>query len=295
MVKFRRNDSSCRNVIGKLNEICSASPDMIVKKSKLLERLRVSGYEGRKNRNPKRVDGTCEWFTHHPLFQDWQGKKSSGLLWVTADPGCGKSVLARYLVDDVLMSTNTRTTCYFFFKDDFDDQRRLESALSCILHQLFLQRPALLSDMILDEFEKGGEELLASFHSLWTILIGVTSSQGSGETVCVLDALDECEERGRSQLAAAFSELYNIEDEHIHSTVSRNESAICQDSTAISDPGEPPTHYHSLERGKSAEVEKISREIDVVIEARIRSTGLTLRDEEKQILREELVAFENRT
>ncbi len=61
-----------------------------------LRRVQTSPYEDRKNRNPKRADGTCEWFTTHGLFQNWR-EEMSAMLWVSADPGCGKSVLARYL------------------------------------------------------------------------------------------------------------------------------------------------------------------------------------------------------
>jgi ankyrin repeat domain-containing protein 50 len=68
-------------------------------------------------------------------------KTGPDLLWVSADPGCGKSVLAKYLVDEILPSTNTRIACYFFFKDDFEDQKSIAGALCCILYQIFRQQP----------------------------------------------------------------------------------------------------------------------------------------------------------
>ncbi|KAI1330559.1 hypothetical protein F5Y16DRAFT_424979 [Xylariaceae sp. FL0255] len=147
-------------------------------------------YEDRKNRNPERAEGTCEWFTCHPRFHDWQNNTSSSLLWVSADPGCGKSVLSRYLVDNVLPPSKSRATCYFFFKDDFDDQRSLEGALRCLLHQLFKQRSHLLFDNILQEFATEGEMTFASFYKLWKILL---SAAGEGDQiVCILDGLAEC-------------------------------------------------------------------------------------------------------
>jgi hypothetical protein len=188
------------------------------RKMSLLRKLYTSPYRDRKDRNPERVGGTCEWFTNHPLFQTWQRSKSSGLLWVSADPGCGKSVLARYLLDTVLQSSNTRTTCYFFFKDDFSDQRSLESRLCCIIRQIFSQNPGLLSNKTLEEFEADGERLLGSFHGLWDILIDITTKKTSGdvdmrtdqspaEIICILDALDECAEKGQRQLVEAFRKL----------------------------------------------------------------------------------------
>ncbi|RVD83769.1 uncharacterized protein DFL_005548 [Arthrobotrys flagrans] len=84
------------------------------------------------------------------------------MLWVSADPGSGKSVLAKYLVDCVL-STESRTTCYFFFKDDFKGQRSAATALYCILFQLFNKKRSLLSKKIVKRFEIVGEGFTSSF------------------------------------------------------------------------------------------------------------------------------------
>ena len=72
-------------------------PGRRAKEMEILKRLHKSPYRDRKERNPDRVLGTCEWFIAHELFRDWQESKSSRMLWVSADPGCGKSVLAKYL------------------------------------------------------------------------------------------------------------------------------------------------------------------------------------------------------
>ncbi|KPM38322.1 hypothetical protein AK830_g8241 [Neonectria ditissima] len=170
-------------------------------------------YEDRKDRNEERVDGTCQWFINHQFFRAWQEKNGSAFLWVSADPGCGKSVLAKYLIDDVLPSACSPQSliCYFFFKEDFEDQRSPENALCCILHQIFFQRPDLLSAKIFKEFEQKKEEVFNSFSSLWGILLDVSLQLDSGQVVCVLDALDECNDSGRSVLAKALTELYRSE------------------------------------------------------------------------------------
>ena len=153
------------------------------KEIKILNCLNASPYRDRKDRNPDRVPGTCDWFESHKYFQDWQKSKSSAMLWVSADPGCGKSVLAKYLVDSVLPTTRSRTVCYFFFKDDFEDQRNVVSALCCILHQLFKQKRILLSDAILDQFDIGGETFTSSFGELWHTLINAAEDENAGEII----------------------------------------------------------------------------------------------------------------
>lgn len=94
------------------------------------------------------------------------------------------------MVDDYLVDPNC-TVGYFFFKDDFDDQKSVIGALRCLIHQIFTQRPHLLTPMILERFE-ANEQLLDSFAGLWRILSEIAQAHETGEIICVLDALDEC-------------------------------------------------------------------------------------------------------
>jgi hypothetical protein len=63
----------------------------------LFENL-ASDYEGDKDFNPPKVEGTCEWFLNDDRFRKWRDSSTSRLLWVSAGPGCGKSVLSRTLI-----------------------------------------------------------------------------------------------------------------------------------------------------------------------------------------------------
>jgi len=106
--------------------------------------LKTSTYEQFKNINPDRVEQTCLWVLSHPMYQHWRDSATDGLLWISADPGCGKSVLSKSLVDEELRSgTIGSTVCYFFFKDN-DEQNSLATALCALLHQLFQHQPHLL-------------------------------------------------------------------------------------------------------------------------------------------------------
>ncbi|OQV03529.1 NACHT domain-containing protein [Cladophialophora immunda] len=172
-----------------------------------LRTLYTCPYADRKDRNRERIAGTCEWFIHHSIFQNWKSDQGPSLLWVSADPGCGKSVLAKYLVDHIFPTTIEQTTCYFFFKDDFTDQKSAVNALCAILRQLFLAKPHLLQDSILDRYDVDGDNFLRSFRELWSTLITVATDQKAGEIVCILDALDECQDSDRSQLIHALKHL----------------------------------------------------------------------------------------
>ncbi|KAK8859739.1 ankyrin repeat protein [Apiospora arundinis] len=258
-----------------------------------LRRLHTVPYIDRKDRNPKRVDGTCEWFTTHDLFRNWQ-QEASAMLWVSADPGCGKSVLAKYLVDEVLASSATRTTCYFFFKDDFDDQRTVESALCCILHQLFTQKPDLLLDKFLDEYREDGDQICSSFGDLWRILTEAADHYKEGEIICILDALDECVEQKR--LAAGLTQLFSQgkgASKLNFLVTSRPIRDIRRGFQNLKD-SQPTIH---LSGDSIEEVDKIAREINLVIDRRIEELGKSqqLSMEEMRFLHQEITAISNRT
>ncbi|PON29848.1 hypothetical protein TGAM01_v201214 [Trichoderma gamsii] len=262
----------------------------------ILRRLYTTPYEDRKNRNPSRVPGTCNWFTSHELFQDWQESKSSRLLWVSADPGGGKSVLVKYLVDSVLQTTESRTVCYFFFKDDFSDQRNIVSALCCILRQLFIQKPLLFGDNVLRQFVTGGETFFNSFAELWKTLIQISKAQSAGEIICIFDAIDECEDQGRSQLAQELCKLYDAaNDFHLKFLLtSRPYGKIHRGFRPLEVPGLPVIH---LSGEQEDEVRKISQEIDVFIRFKVQEMGKRrkLLEEEQNLLLQELMKIPHRT
>ena len=128
------------------------------------------------------------WFLNHEHYQKWL-KQDSGPLLVTADPGCGKSVLAKYLIDYAL--PRSTTICYFFFKDQ--DQNTVRQALCALLHQLFSQKPSLIEDAM-PKFHKDGQGLINSTESLWDVLRNAITDPQAGSVIIVLDALDECAE-----------------------------------------------------------------------------------------------------
>ncbi len=263
---------------------------------KFLKTLYTCPYRDRKERNCERVSGTCEWFTNHSLFQNWNKHQGSSLLWVSADPGCGKSVLVKHLVDHILPSTSKRTACYFFFKDDFTDQKTTTNALCAILRQLFMARPHLLRDSILDKFDIDGDKFIQSFHDLWSTLTSVAADQSAGEIVCILDALDECQDNDRLQLIHAVRHLYVADSskfslkflltsrpyDHIRREFRELESRL-------------PTIHLSGEG--EVEIEKISREIDLVIQNRVESIGKKrfLEPDECTFLQEQFTLVPNRT
>lgn len=171
----------------------------------------TSPYVSYKDVNPDRSEGTCRWFLDSAQFDRWYNSSSNELLWVSADPGCGKSVLSRSLVDHELASTTQGTTCYFFFKDNVK-QKRLAPALCAVLHQLFSNQPHLLRHA-LPSYETNGGRIQEEIELLWRILLAAVSDQEALPVTCVFDGLDECRENDRKDLITRLCHFYKKSSE----------------------------------------------------------------------------------
>ncbi|KAL9082614.1 MAG: hypothetical protein Q9165_008845 [Trypethelium subeluteriae] len=248
-------------------------------------------YAETKNRNRERVPGTCEWFTSHELFKQWNSKtdgRHSRLLYVTADPGCGKSVLSRYLIDQVLPGPQ-RIICYFFFKDDFDDQKSALRAICTILHQLLDLNRHLITTAILNTFGSRKEKLFESYSELWDIFIKAASHQ---ETVCVLDALDECQDQERKQLISAVASIQAYGPKFL--LTSRPYNYIRAD---IDGRLKSPIDSIHIQGDQGHTVGTIIKEIQLVLDSRINETAkrFSLEPDELDLMRQQLGSIPNRT
>lgn len=224
------------------------------------------------------------------------------MLWVSANPGCGKSVLAKCLFDE-LKTTEERTTCYFFFKDDFEDQKSAKGALSCILHQLFIQRDNLLSAEIIKRFKSYRAPLANTYYDLWElwdILIMASQERNAGEIICILDAFDECENQDRQDLAKIVRKFY-VQNGSTKCSVnlkflitSRPYDKIRRDLVPFNLEDVPVIH---LKGGGEIEAEKIAGEISLYIKDRVSRvrTSFDLTEKEEDLLLQGLGAVQNQT
>ena len=176
--------------------------------------LYKADYESHRLRNPARAPGTCEWVFRHPKYQQWRQVPQSSLLWISADPGCGKSVLASFLIDEFcslpFQAKLPSTVCFFFFKDDSDEQNNATLALNAIAHQLFRQNPGVIH-YALQELQAKGTDFSKEFPTMWNIIRAAVSDSRCSNILCVIDALDECEESSRRLLMKALVDFFKIE------------------------------------------------------------------------------------
>jgi hypothetical protein len=258
--------------------------------------FKVSSYEEQKNINPRKVEGTCLWALQSPEYIRWSESSCNDLLWVSADPGCGKSVLSRSIIEDCLETSCPEVTiCYFFFKDN-DEQNHLASALCSVLHQLFSQRPQLLRHAI-PSWEKSGEKLRQEVDELWRVFTSAVLADEFCKTICIFDALDECREIDQNRLIEKLQSFHRLPHPQTQDTwlkylvTSRPYDDIQHSFQAITD------SFPHIHLSGEKENDQIHQEIDLVVKMRVKELAkrAALSRDTEQRLEQQLLQMEHRT
>jgi len=157
---------------------------------------------------PSRVDETCQWVLANPQYLCWLSEKEASLLWMTGDPGRGKTILSSYIMD-YLQATQPSSdlhalVCCFFCDEKIETQRDGKAILRSVIYQILARRHDLISHATA-AFESQGPYLIQSFDALWNIFTAIASDVKSGPINIVVDAIDECEEKTRNRFLDSVS------------------------------------------------------------------------------------------
>ena len=261
----------------------------------LLQAL-ASDYKSDKDLVSTRVDGTCEWFFEDDRFLTWRDSDSSRLLWISAGPGCGKSVLSRALIDERKVCTDSKASavCYFFFKDGQEHRTLGADALCALLHQLF-KNTALIKYGI-PSYKSHGKGLRGRFSELWKILIEAAEDPEAGEIICILDALDECDEAARKPFMEKLVNFFSKEPDcqipplRLKFLItSRPYDNLEWDFERLSG----ATSYVRFDGSDKSQ--EIGEDINLVIDAKIPGLTRYFDDEKRKVITTRLKSMENRT
>lgn len=287
-------DSSEAHAVG--TEKAQGPQDRREDQETLLRQTLASDYKSDKDLVSERVPGTCEWFFEDDRFLEWRDSNISKLLWVSAGPGCGKSVLARALIDERSLCTNTTapTVCYFFFKDGQKQRTRGANALCALLHQLF--ESTRLITHALPSYKSYRKKLRDAFSELWEILVKSAQDSEAGEIICVLDALDECEKNARNQLIDKlvhfFSQAESCQNTSIQLkflVTSRPYDDLEQNFRRLSG----VSTYMRFDGDEKSQ--RIGQDINLVIDAKIPYITGDFKDEDRKRISSRLKEMDNRT
>jgi hypothetical protein len=175
----------------------------------LLAILETSDYGSHLTEIVRRVQGTCRWIWSTERYRDWNDSSTGRLLWISADAGCGKSVLAKYIIQYHRKHQLESNVCFFIFRKGNPEQEDSVYALSAILHQICSFQPELLEHAISKKRDlTRGARLKKAFDALWGVFEDCIYDKRMKNTVCIMDALDECEDMTRTLLVEQLSLLF---------------------------------------------------------------------------------------
>ncbi|KAH7046077.1 hypothetical protein B0J12DRAFT_757508 [Macrophomina phaseolina] len=157
----------------------------------------ASSYGTHRNAMPEPVGATCEWVLLNEKPIPYTQSAVPTILWVTARAGCGKSVLAKYLIKKLRADNAAMSVLCLLFQDN---KRNGKNLLCAILDQLLkLPGPTFTNTPIssflkvsLEQLEQKGSSVPREHVILWEIISRATSDMRPepSKVLCVIDGLD---------------------------------------------------------------------------------------------------------
>ncbi|KAI0420564.1 hypothetical protein F5X98DRAFT_11335 [Xylaria grammica] len=175
----------------------------------LLESLHFEQMDAREWSIKKELARTCEWFLKTPEYVDWTHEDAlhddHNFLWIKGKPGAGKSTLMKFLLgrlrDRTRQAGSEEVLLSFFFNARGHD---LEKTTVGLYRSLLLQLLEARTDLqyVLDKVRIGHRWAI---ESLKFVFGEAVRGLGGDSLICLVDALDECEEAQIRDLVSFLS------------------------------------------------------------------------------------------
>lgn len=154
------------------------------------------------------------WILGHPRFTEWhQDRSTKKILWITGDPGKGKTMLLCGIIDE-LEKKPTNILSYFFCQATQETLSNATAVLRGLIYGLAKTYPQL-DRHISEKYENGGGAAAFVGGTAWVVMRNILKAMLSDPrmdgVILVVDALDECVE-GRQKLLEFICESSGAAD-----------------------------------------------------------------------------------
>ncbi|KAL3605225.1 hypothetical protein FPOAC2_00167 [Fusarium poae] len=137
----------------------------------------------------QRVSGTCQWYKQRKEYKEWLVGDKRNRLWMSADPGAGKTTTLTAMIDELQQSSGNGASpdvLFFFFDDKVENQSSATAAVLSLIGQLLKKQPELFQHV-----QYTARPDLDTLSNLWGYLRKMTDALNQ-QPYILLDALDEC-------------------------------------------------------------------------------------------------------
>lgn len=144
-------------------------------------------------------------------FKKVQADADGRLIWITADPGRGKTMFLCGVIDLFLQEKEFRVITYFFCRSDRHKARTAKSVLRGLLW-LICQQSWGIARRLREEYENQSRKLFEDDDAMVCValekmLAKVLDEPSMGRAIIVVDAIDECDNDSISILIKAIGRL----------------------------------------------------------------------------------------
>lgn len=167
-------------------------------KDKLLKHLRVTDPRDDKKRIERTAGGILRgsycWVLGNDEFVDWRDHANTAVLWVSGNPGKGKTMLLCGIIDELQKSETSINLSFFFCQATDSSLNTATSVLRGIIYLLALQQDSLESH-VRKKYDAAGHPLFSdpnAWDALSEILASMLRDAALRPTYLIIDAIDEC-------------------------------------------------------------------------------------------------------
>ncbi|KAI0546002.1 hypothetical protein F4679DRAFT_439968 [Xylaria curta] len=221
----------------------------------ILRKIRLTDPRDDKTRIEEQKGGllynSYNWILHHQDFQKWREGNGGQLLWISGDPGKGKTMLLCGIIDELdkaRMNDGNINTAYYFCQANHSQLNKATCVLRGLIYSLLSRQREFLS-YVREEIDQAGEERFqdlngwASLSRIFGLLVDEIHKRQ--QTTClIIDALDEC----LDGQAALLHWIAKLSSSHVKILVSSR-------------------NWHSIESGLSGATHKVPLHLELNADA----------------------------
>ncbi|RYN72660.1 hypothetical protein AA0120_g12741 [Alternaria tenuissima] len=183
----------------------------------LLDSLRFEQIDARQMTIKTAHAKTCRWLLKSEQYLNWldtaKVSEHHGFLWIKGKAGTGKSTLMKFALVNARKTMKNHILLSFFFNARGEDMEKSTiGTYRSLLLQLLERLPALQS--VFDSLGRSSSSFSADHQwnaeSLKTLLEQAILGLGDSSVVCLIDALDECEEEQVRDMIQFFEHMGDL-------------------------------------------------------------------------------------
>ncbi|CAG8890696.1 unnamed protein product [Penicillium egyptiacum] len=162
-------------------------PDSLVVKNRL------------KETKDKLLLQSFEWVLKDPQYQSWRTGKDVCLLWIKGGAGKGKTMMSIGLIEELSRVQHESTVVTYFFCQNADNELNTRESIIKGWILSLVRQQADLKEILRRRWntkKNRFNEDVASWRSLWNILLEMLDRCTASKMYMIVDALDECQDGG---------------------------------------------------------------------------------------------------